>query len=54
VFLKRCQVAILDVCNVRAIKFLMVPTTHRSKVMTVYMLPQHAKDGIREAIATLS
>jgi hypothetical protein len=46
---------ILDVCNVKAIKFPMVPMTHKIQGNDlVYTLPQHAKYGIREAIATLS
>jgi hypothetical protein len=50
VFLKRFQVVFWMFCNVREIKFLMVPTTHRVQGNDfVYMLLEHAKDGIKES-----
>lgn len=49
-FLKGFKLLFWMFCNVREIKFLMVPTTHRVQGNDyVYMLPEHAKDGIKES-----
>ncbi len=51
---EKSQVVVLDICNVKAIKFPMVLTSHRVQGNDLmYKLLQHVEDGIREAITTL-
>jgi hypothetical protein len=53
-FLKKSQVVVWDICNVRAIKFPMVPTSHRVQGNDpMYKLLHHVEDGIKEVITTL-
>jgi hypothetical protein len=54
VLLKDFQTAYIHACRIKSIKFLMALANHRIQGNDiVYKLPEHAEDGIRQAIATI-